>query len=135
MALIVELKPHERLIIDGAVIKNGPTRTTFHVENMVPILREKDILGPREADSPSKRIYLAIQLMYIDEQHLPDHHKLYWELVKDLAEAAPSRDKLLVEISGHVTEKRYYQALKATRKLIDYEQEVIARVRNASEGI
>lgn len=135
MALKIELKPHERLIIDGAVIQNGPTRSTFIVENRVPILREKDILGPKEANSPCKRIYLAIQLMYVDEEHLPEHHKLYWELVNDIAKAAPSREKLLAEISGHVIEKRYYQALKATKELIDYEQEAIRRVQNANASL
>ena len=59
MALKVELKPNERIIIGNAVIRNGEQRTRFFIEGEAPILREKDILTPRTADSPAKRIYLG----------------------------------------------------------------------------
>jgi len=134
MALKIYLKPHERLIIDGAVITNGNAKSELLIENNVPILRGKDIMSLTEADSPCRRIYFAIQLMYVDQENLAEHHKTYWELVKDVAEAAPSRRTVLQEISDHVLNRRYYQALKLTRKLIAYEQEVIrnAREQNAS---
>lgn len=132
MALKISLKPHERLIISGAVVVNGATKADIAVENNVPILREKDIMGLQEAESPCKRIYFTIQLMYIDEKNMTDHHKIYWELVKDVAEAAPSRKPLLQEISKNILNERYYQALKLTRKLIDYEQEVLNHVRNST---
>jgi flagellar protein FlbT len=132
MALKLTLKPHEKLIIGGAVIINGSARSDLIIENNVPILREKGIMSIKDADSPCKRIYFAIQLMYVDEKNITDHHKTYWELVKDVAEAAPSRKEQLTEISEHIIAGRYYQALKITRKLIDYEQEVINNVRNTA---
>jgi flagellar protein FlbT len=132
MALKIILKPHERFIVGGAVITNGDAKSVFIVENDVSLLREKDILTPLTADTPCKRIYLAIQLMYVDEENLPDHHKAFWELVKDLAEAAPSRKPMLKEISENILGARYYQALKLTKKLIDYEREVTNRVRTAT---
>ncbi len=135
MALKIALKPHEKLIIGGAVIANGGARSEFLVENDVPLLRGKDIMSPKEADSPCKRIYLAIQLMYVDEQNLTDHHKLYWNLVKDVVEAAPSRKKQLTEISEHIIARRYYQALKVTKKLIEYEQEVVSNVVKSTRGV
>jgi flagellar protein FlbT len=135
MALKITLKPHEKLIIGGAVVVNGAAKANLVVENNVPILREKDIMTLKDADSPCKRIYLVIQLMYINEKNLADHHKTYWELVKDIVEAAPSTKPLLHEISGHILQSRYYQALKLTRKLIDYEQEVINSVRKSTTGI
>jgi flagellar protein FlbT len=132
MALKIILKPHEKFIIGGAVITNGDAKSAFIVENDVPILREKDILTLAVADTPCKRIYFAIQLMYVDEKNLPEHHKTYWDLVKDLAEAAPSRKPMLKEISENILNARYYQALKLTKKLIDYEREVTDRVRTAT---
>ena len=72
--------------------------------------------------------------MYVDEKNLSEHHKTYWELVKDVAEAAPSRKPMLKEISEHILNDRYYQALKLTKKLIDYEREVIDRVRTQLEA-
>ncbi len=130
MALKIALKPKEKLIIGGAVITNGPVRSSFVIENSVPILREKNIMSLQEADSPCKRIYFTIQLMYIDEANLADHHRTYWNLVKDVAAAAPSKKLLLQQISEDILSSKYYQAMKLTRKLIAYEQEAINHVRN-----
>jgi flagellar protein FlbT len=129
MGLKITLKPGERMIIGGAVITNGGGKTNLIVENTVPILREKDILSTENANSPARRIYFAIQLMYIDNNNLPKHHKLYWELVKDFLEAAPSALDIVDQISRDILEANYYQALKHCRKLIAYEKEVIARVQ------
>ena len=47
MALIIDLKPSERVIIGTALITNDDTRTRLHIEGDAPILREKDILELR----------------------------------------------------------------------------------------
>lgn len=135
MALKITLKPCEKFILGGAVITNGDAKSTFVVENDVPILREKDIMTLASANTPCKRIYFAIQLMYVDGKNLPEHHKTFWELVKDVARAAPSRKPVLQEISEKILDERYYQALKLTKKLIEYEQEVINRVRTANRSL
>ena len=135
MSLKITLKAHEKFIIGGAVITNGDAKSTFVVENDVPILRGKDIMSLAAADTPCKKIYFAIQLMYVDNKNLPEHHKTYWELVKDVAEAAPSTKPLLQEISNEILNDHYYQALKLTKRLIDYELEVINRVRNTTGNL
>ena len=66
MALKVELKPNERIIIGTAVVRNCDQRTSLIIEGNAPILREKDILSPKSADTPAKLIYMTIQFMYID---------------------------------------------------------------------
>ena len=131
MALKITLKPHERLIIGGAVITNGSTGTDLVVENNVPILRQKDIMSLHDADSPCRRIYFTIQLMYVDEKNLPEHHRIYWELVKDVAGAAPSQKGRFAEISNLLLNRQYYQALKLTKKLMEYEREATKHVRTA----
>ncbi len=132
MALKITLKPCEKFILGNAVITNGEAKSTFVVENDVPILRGKDILTLDLADTPCKKIYFAIQLMYVDGKNLAAHHRTYWELVRDVARAAPSTRVLLEEISNDILNDRHYQALKQTKKLIEYEQEVVSRVRNAT---
>jgi flagellar protein FlbT len=129
MALKITLKPHEKMIIDGAVITNGTNRSDLYIENSVPILRQKDILNEKEADSPARRIYLAIQLMYIDEVKLEIHHKTYWNLVQDFIQAAPSALPVIDAISDQILKGQYYRALKRAKKLIVYEKEVINRVQ------
>ena len=129
MSLKITLKPYEKFILGGAVIANGEAKSTFVVENDVPILRAKDILTLAAADTPCKKIYFAVQLMYVDGKNLAEHHKTYWELDSS---AAPSTKPLLREISGRILGEQYYQALKLTKKLIDYEGEVLNRVRSAT---
>jgi len=128
MPLKITLKPHERMIAGGAVITNGNTRCDLLIENKVSILRQNDIMSEKDADSPCRKIYFTIQLMYIDEENLIEHHNTYWKLVQDIVKAAPSMLALIDQISEHILNNKYYQALKLARKLIDYEQEVIDRV-------
>lgn len=128
MGLKISLKPKERMIIGGAVVANGNTKCELIIENKVTLLREKDILSEEAANSPSKRIYFTIQLMYIDNENLAAHHAMYWKLVKEVIEAAPSTITLIDQISEHIVNNRYYQALKVADKLIQYEQEVIKSV-------
>lgn len=128
MALKIVLKPNERMIIDGAVIKNGPAKAEFVIENTVPLLREKDIISEINADTPAQKIYFTIQLMYIDQDNIIAHHNAYWTLVKAMIDAAPGSVAIIDQISEALLGSRYYQALKITRKLIEYEQETLSRV-------
>jgi flagellar protein FlbT len=127
MALKITLKPQERIIIDSAVITNGKSTTDLIIENNVPVLRQKNILSEKDADTPCRRIYFTIQLMYIDEQNLETYHDIYWNLVRDVVKVAPSMLILIDQISEHILNTEYYQALKLARELIDYEEEVISR--------
>jgi flagellar protein FlbT len=130
MALKITLKPDERMIIGGAVVTNkNSTRCDLLVDNNIPILRQKDILNEDQADSPCRKIYFVIQLMYLDEENVQTYHKTYWNLVRDVVQAAPSMTGLIDIISEHILNQRYYQALKAAKTLIDYEQEAISCVQ------
>ena len=90
MALKVELKPGERFILGESVITNDKQRTRLYVEGNAPILREKDIIRPEDADTPCKKIYLIVQMMYLSA-NARDHHELYFELVRDLIAASEAQ--------------------------------------------
>lgn len=124
MALKVELKPNERIIIGAVVIRNDEQRTRFFIEGEAPILREKDILTAASADSPAKKIYLSIQLMYLAQD--PTHqHATYFQLVRDFLQAAPSALPHVTEINNCILSSDLYKALKAAKTLIAYEAELI----------
>jgi flagellar biosynthesis repressor protein FlbT len=130
MALKVELKPGERIILGDCVITNADQRTRLVIEGEVAILREKDILTPDTADTPAKRIYLAVQLMYTSKDPRP-HHEVYFTLVRDILKAAPSMWPHIEGINNHILMGEMYKALKNAKKLIAYEQEIID---NAKRG-
>lgn len=119
------------MIIGGAVISNGNRTCELFIDNKVPILRQKDIMKEEQADSPCRRIYFVIQLMYIDQENIEKYHKIYWELVQQIINAAPNTLGLIDEISEFILNNQFYQALKHTNKLIRYEQEVISHVCKA----
>ncbi|OGU14016.1 MAG: flagellar protein FlbT [Geobacteraceae bacterium GWC2_53_11] len=125
MPLVLTLKPGERVILAGAVIKNGSTVAHLQIENQVTLLRQKDILTEADATSPCKKIYLVIQLMYIGDGLTPELAQVYWDLVRDVLTAAPSTKDLISEISAYIVASNFYPALKVAKKLISYEEELI----------
>ncbi len=126
MALKITLKPNERTIIGGAVVTNANKNScTLNVENDVPVLRQKDIMSEKEADSPCSRLYFIIQLMYIDEANSNSYHTSYWKLVKELIDAVPKLTGFIDQVSENIISGKYYQALKLTSELMNYEQEVV----------
>ncbi len=131
MALKITLRPYEKIIIAGAAIKNGIHTTNLLIENEVPILREKDILKKENADSPARRIYFVVQLMYMDQANLVEHHKLYWSLVNAFLKAAPSALGLIDKINVQILSAQYYKALKYARELIKYEQSIISGTKKS----
>lgn len=134
MALKVELKPGERLIIGNCVVTNGDQRTRLYVQGKAPILREKDILSPATANSPAKRIYLAIQLMYL-EGNLETLRHDYFALVTDMVRAAPSTMRLIDNINNEILTGSLYKALKSARKLIQYEQDLLGHAAAGGSGL
>jgi flagellar protein FlbT len=124
MALKVELKPHERIIIGACVITNTDQRARLLIDgDKIPILREKDILTPETADTAAKLVYLAVQLMYL----APDpiiHHSTYFSLVRDIITAVPSAWPIIEEINNNILCGDLYQALKEARKLVAYEKKL-----------
>jgi flagellar biosynthesis repressor protein FlbT len=129
MALRVELKPGERLLIGESIITNGSQRARFLIDGSAPILREKDIMTVKRANTPAARIYLAVQLMYTSRDPRA-HHDVYFSLIRDLVEAAPSTWPLIEIINNQILTGDLYKALKVARKLIAYEQELLSNAKS-----
>jgi flagellar biosynthesis repressor protein FlbT len=127
MALIIDLKPQERIIIGNALITNDASRARLHIEGEAPILREKDIMREEEANSPCKRIYFTIQMMYLaaDPSKM---HDIYFQQIHDIQNAAPSTATFFMKINDFILNNQYYKALKEARGLMEHERELLASV-------
>ncbi|RAI44898.1 flagellar biosynthesis repressor FlbT [Rhodoplanes roseus] len=130
MALKVELKPGERIILGDCVITNSDQRARLLIEGETPILREKDILTAETADTPAKRVYLAVQLMYTSKDARA-YHEIYFKLVSDILKAAPSTWPLIESVNNHILAGEMYKALKEAKKLIAYERELVDHARRS----
>ena len=132
MALKVELKPNERIIIGACVITNTDQRARLLIDgDRIPILREKDILTPETADTPAKLVYLAVQLMYLSPDPMA-HHPTYFSLVRDILTAMPSAWPFIEGINNFILNGDLYHALKESKKLISHEEKLLESARKPS---
>jgi flagellar protein FlbT len=126
MPLRVELKPFERIVIGQSVITNSDTRTTFLIDGDAPILREKDILTAETANTPVKRVYLCVQMMYL-QNDIPSYQELYLGFIKELIDAVPSFRETIEATSNLILSGNLYKALRELRPLIKREEELLSR--------
>lgn len=130
MPLKLSLKPGEKFVLNGAVLQNGDRRAVLVLQNKASVLREKDIMQTDEANTPARRIYFPVMMMYLEEA-VADRY--YDEFVRRLTEfmgviANPSVLADCVSISKHCMAREYYRALMLCRKLIEYEDERLGHV-------
>ncbi len=124
MALVIDLKPGEKILIGNAVITNDSQRTRLHIAGDAPILREKDVMKEEEADTPCKKVYLLIQCMYM-ARNPKEYHPKYFELVKEIQHAAPTTAFMFLIINEKIIEGNYYKAMKEAKELVKLEEELI----------
>jgi flagellar biosynthesis repressor protein FlbT len=124
MPLKLSLKPGEKFVLNGAVLANGDKRTSLVIQNKACVLREKDIMQPKDANTPARLVYLAIMMMYLDGESSEEPYNEFALRMTEFMGAIRNREILAacVEISRDVSQGAYYKALMACRKLFDYEQ-------------
>ncbi len=125
MPLTINLKPGEKLIVNGVVLQNTQHAAKLVVHNEAALLRQKDILAEEAANTPARRVYFAIQCLYL----FPDKSLIYLPLIhhflQEFGEAAPSTLPITGKIAGEVEARHLYQALKTAKQLIAKEQEIL----------
>lgn len=130
MPLKLSLKPHEKFVLNGAVVQNGDRRGVLLLQNKASVLREKDIMQADEANSPSRRIYFPVMMMYLDESDSSSYHEEFIRRLQEFMGAITNPTVLAdcVNISKLVLQREYYKALTLCRKLIEYEDQRLGHV-------
>ena len=130
MPLKLSLKPGERFVINGAVLQNGDRRAVILLQNKASILREKDIIQPEDVDTPVKRIYFPIMMMYLEPDNASRFYDEFVLRMNELMAAirTPEVLKDCVSVSRDVIAGEYYKALTRCRKILAYEQELLGHV-------
>ena len=124
MPLRVELKPFERIVIGETVIINSGTRTSFLIDGEAPLLREKDTVTAETANTPAKRLYFCVQMMYL-KNDIPRYRTTYLGSLKEVREAIPGARELIDAVNNHISAAALYKALKEIRKLVKREEELL----------
>ena len=134
MPLKLSLKPGEKFVLNGAVVQNGDRRGVLILQNKASVLREKDIMQAEDANTPARRIYFPVMMMYLDESGATKFHEEFVRRLNEFMGAIRNPDMLAdcVAISKHAMAREYYKALMLCRKLIEYEDE---RLGHVSSGL
>ena len=119
MGIMVELRKGEGLFLGGCFVVNKEHRPTrLYVDGSAPVLRERDAMTEERADSAPKRLYLAIQKMYLEGAQ-DSLHELYLAEARSIAQTAPRLIPVLHEIESSVTSGKLYKALREARPLFE----------------
>ncbi len=125
MPLTINLRPKERLIVNGVVIENSGQSAKLLVHNTAALLREKDILTEEQASTPARRIYFAIQCEYLFPGKEAVLLPIIYKFITEFAAAAPSATTLVRQITELIEARDWYRALKTAKQLIAREQEIL----------
>ena len=127
--LVLKLAPHERVLINGAVIENGERRSRLAI--MTPnahILRLRDAIHPEEVNTPVRRVCYICQLVLSGDVSSEEARMQLLRGIEQLSQALTDHDSRaqLTAATRAVLDGQHYQALKALRALLPREERLLA---------
>src|SRR3569833_1492966 len=113
MPLKLSLKPGEKFVLNGAVLANGDKRPSQVIQNKACVLREKDIMQPKDAMTPARLGYLSIMMMYLDSEGREEPYDEFALRMSEFMGAIQNRVILAAceEVSRGVSQGAYCEAL------------------------
>jgi len=127
MPLKLNVKPGEKFIVNGAVMMAGKKSVSLILQNEATVLLGKDIILEEDANTPARRIYFSILVMYLDEASVAQYKDTFLEYVEGFLGATTIAEvrRTLFNIVQDVNSGMFYRALKTCKALIKYEEEVL----------
>lgn len=125
MALLIDFKAGDKLIINGAVLENAGSNSKLLLHNMASVLREKELLLEEDAQTPATRTYFSLQNAYIFADKREEHLAMFREQLGDYIKACPSASDIAEKINAAIDKDNLYKALKETRHLVLHEMELL----------
>jgi len=111
------LKPGEKVIVNGAVIGRGEEPGSFYLYNKVKFLRGREVMKEEQADTPERKLYLIIQLIYLFPENAAENVVKFEQFLAEVVRQKPDNREQLEDVARLVQSEDYYRALKLTAKL------------------
>lgn len=127
MPLHLSLRPGERVIINGSVLKNGPRRQTLEIENRADVLRGDEMLEEATARTPVRRVAYQIQIALVSQAHRAELLPVITAGLEDLARALPRFSAPIGEAETCLQSQNFYGAFRALAPVIRHEDTLFAR--------
>lgn len=127
--LVLKLAPHERVLINGAVIENGDKRSRLSI--MTPnarILRLRDAIHPGDVTSPVRRVVYIAQLVLSGDASPQEAKLQLLRGIEQLSQALTDHDSRaqLAAATEALMGDHFYQVLKSLRALLPREARLLA---------
>lgn len=127
--LILKLAPHERVLINGAVIENGERRSRLSIVTPnANILRLRDAIHPGEVSTPVRRVAYIAQLVLSGDAAPEEATPQLLRGIEQLSQVLTDPDSraLLDRASQAVLEGEFYPAMRHLRALLPREERLFA---------
>ncbi|KCZ52187.1 flagellar biosynthesis repressor FlbT [Hyphomonas pacifica] len=133
--LVLKLAAGERFVVNGAVLENGDRPSTVRIaDDDARVLRCRDALKPSEVDTPTKRIYYAIQLIITGDLLEEDVLPAIMNECRRLEDVFETIDTSLLSVLRSMLERgNYYSALCHLRNIIAIEAELLKVAEQKSQ--
>lgn len=127
--LVIRLAPHERVLLNGAVIENGDRRASLSIKTPdANVLRLRDAIHPDQANTPVKRTCYLAQLVLSGDAVANDIQQQMLRAIEQLSQVFIDADsrKILELATRFTVSGEYYQVLKSLRLLLPREARLLA---------
>ncbi len=131
--LILKLAPHERVLINGAVIENGDRRARIAIKTPhANILRIKDAIHPDAVNSPVARLCYICQMILTGDAPPDEGRRQIIFGIEQLSQIFTDDDSkgLLSRAIENLNAGEDYHALKSLKALLPREADLIALYRS-----
>ena len=128
--LVLKLNPHERVLVNGAVIQNGDRRSKLSIVTPnANILRLRDAIRPDQANTPVRRVCYIAQLVLSGDVDPGEATPQILQGIRQLSGALqdPESHAYLSAAAGAAECHDFYRALKALRALLPTEDALLGR--------
>lgn len=127
--LVIRLAPHERLLLNGAVIENGDKRASLSIRTPnANVLRLRDAIHPEQATTPVRRTCYLAQLVLSGDSAAADVNQPLLRAIEQISQVFTDHDSrnLLDAATAAAMSGDYYRCLKALRALLPREARLMS---------
>ena len=127
--LILKLRAHEQILVNGVVMQNGDRNARLIIKTPdAKILRLRDAIHPDDATTPVKRVCYIAQLAVAGETDLDEAKSQLASGIAQLNDALRGYDgeEYLREAQIAVEDANFYAALRSLRKLLPIEEMLLS---------
>lgn len=123
MGLKLKLKPKERLIINGCIVRNGEKRLDIEIENRADVLRGNEMMSEEDANTPVRRLCFMIQLALVSRELRPQILPEIMSQIDQLGSIfSKSSSDVFEQVRRLVEEGEFYSACRKLGPIIVREE-------------